>query len=156
MEKSLISTLSEFRVKLGSTLDLVLTWNGSMQIFVNTVYNGTLEVKGSDSIGNVKAKIKDEEGGVPPNQQTLFFNGAPLDNNNQTLAGCHIYKRATLHHFYRSIGFMQISVKILAGKDLIMNVNSCDTVASIKAKIQKSGRHSFIRSEAALCRKAAR
>ncbi|GKB47626.1 polyubiquitin [Tanacetum coccineum] len=30
---------------------------------------------------------------------------------------------------------MQISVKILAGKDLILKVNSCDTVASIEAKI---------------------
>ncbi|GJX61952.1 polyubiquitin, partial [Tanacetum coccineum] len=131
------STLAEFRVKNGSTIDLVLTWNGSMQIFVNTV-NGktvTLEVKGSDSIGNVKAKIKDEEGGVPLNQQTLFFNGEQLDNN-RTLADYHIYKRATLQLFARSTGFMQISVKILAGNDLILKVNSCDTVASIKAKIQ--------------------
>ncbi|GKC07851.1 polyubiquitin [Tanacetum coccineum] len=87
-------------------------------------------------IGNIKAKIKDEEGGVPPNQQTSFFNGVRLDNNNRTLADYHIYKRAILRLCYQSIGFMQISVKILAGKDLILKVNSCDTVASIKAKIQ--------------------
>ena len=106
-----------------------------MQIFVK-VLNGktiTLEVTGSETIYDVKAKIQDKEG-IPAVQQRLMFEDKLLVGSS-TLERYHLVpEESTLHLVIRPRG-MHISLKMEIGKIMTFEVEEADTVYSLKSTL---------------------
>ena len=67
-----------------------------MKIFVKSITGktSTLDVEPSDTIGNVKTKLRNTQG-IPRDQQRLFFETRQLEDG-LTLFACNIQAESTL------------------------------------------------------------
>ncbi|GJU56484.1 GDSL-like lipase/acylhydrolase superfamily protein [Tanacetum coccineum] len=124
------SHVSDFDIKNGSTLTLLPKSTGRMQIFVYGRKKFPLEVKHSDTILYVKAKIYDIEG-IPTSEQILLWEGRRLDDS-RTLDDYDIDKGDTLNLF------KNLTVKTCTGKMITLQVKGSDTIFDVKSMIENN------------------
>ena len=127
-------SLNDYNVQHEDTLQL--KWLKVEGIVVETRKGKMfpLEVKCSDTIENVKAKIQQKQG-IPVEQQRLIFLGKKMEDEF-TLNYYNIQEEYTLQLIWLIGGKMGIFVKSRR-TSLALDVEESDTIDTVKTKIQK-------------------
>ena len=93
----------------------------------------TIEVASTDSIKNVKMKIKNVKE-IPSTELCLIFNGRQLKDDH-TLSDYNIQEESALQIVIHENG-MNLFVKTITGKTITLRVDPADSVMDVKQKIQ--------------------
>lgn len=130
-------TLNDCGVQKGSVLHMKFRHKNLVEIFIETLYDKAfiLEFDRSDTVEFVKSEIEQKEG-TSCGQIRLFFAGMELENR-RTLDSYNIENESIFHMVSGTRHItMQISVKLTNGNSLTMEVESSDSVGSLKTQIQ--------------------
>ena len=129
-------TLSFYNIQKESTLHFTLCWHYVMHIFIKTLIGKTiiLEVEARDTIEKVKTKIEDKLG-ISPEQQRLIFAGKQLEDGH-LLSDYNIQNKAILYLVLHQDCEMQICVRTVTGRTIMLEVEASDTVENVKTKVQ--------------------
>ncbi|KAJ0628172.1 putative Ubiquitin-like domain-containing protein [Helianthus annuus] len=124
-----LNTLANLRIKKGSTLILMRKLKGILNIFIKIpeemMYS--LEVKPSDTIGKLKAKMCGIE-------DVLIYNGVVLEDSG-TVVDFNIIDGSTLTLIRKLERTMEIFVNTFTGKTISLLVNPTYTIAKVKFEI---------------------
>lgn len=129
------NNLSTYNIQKESTIHVLPKLNPMLLIFVRTQTGKTitLRVRPNERVENIKAMIWDEEG-IPPDYQCLIYAGQQL-KDEYNLSTYNSRMKSTLHLVLRLTGGMQIFVRTLSGKTIILNVEPNESIANVKARI---------------------
>ena len=95
-----------------------------------------IRVGSADKIINVKKLIWESEG-IPTELQKLLFGGKQLEGDH-TVSDYKIVKGSTLHLLVHSTEGMHFSVETHTDRTLTLEVDSFDSIKSVKNKIQET------------------
>ena len=128
-------TLSDYNIQKKATCQLILKGDGDFLISVKTLAGRTLTlgVRQSDTVENVKSKIRDIIVGINHSKQRLFCADQHLEDK-RTLDFYEIHEGSVL--FLRFNEVYQILVKMSSGNTMVLGVEQSDTIQNVKVKIQ--------------------
>lgn len=138
-------TLLDYDIHNDSPIHLVLG-SDNMRLLIKMISGKitTLQVQGSDTIKQIKAKILVKEC-IPPSEQSLLFAGKQLEDR-YALSDYNIYTGCSLHLIVQSCTIlntmnlghsMKLFIKKLTGQTITLEVEPSDTIKHIKDKIQE-------------------
>ena len=94
----------------------------------------TLEVDSSDTIGNLKEKIKDKKG-FPAEEQRLFFQGKTELKDDRTVSDYHIQNKSTVNLLLQ-IDRLEVTILTEGMRLVTLEVNATDSILELKREIQ--------------------
>ena len=128
------STVCECKIQMASTLHLMVLPRMTVKIFLfsRTI---SLRVEPSITVEELK-KIINEKEGIPEDTMRLVATGKQLDDG-RGLNDCGIVDGSIIHNLPLSTGYMQIFVKIIGSRTIVVEVCADDAIENVKAKIQE-------------------
>jgi ubiquitin C len=131
------ATLANSYIQNLSTIHLEIITTKQNIIYIKALDGKsiTIDIRPSDTILNIKEKIY-EKGGIPPNEQDLFFNRIQLEDA-KTLSDYNIHNLSTVNLVILPFKIdNKIFVKTLDGRAITLDIHKKDSVLNIKEKIQ--------------------